>query len=936
MVATAVASPTTNNVTLYWGDGRIVLFTYNVNGTFTAPKGINDTLTGNTTSGYTLLTKDQVSYHFGKINAANTYGLSTISDTNHNTITLTWNTSLQVTAITDPTGRKVSITYVTLSGSRTVPNKVTDPQNRVWTFAYATNGDLSSITWPIVSGATPSMAFAYGNSNLLTVTDLRGNSRHFTYNTDNSTATETNAVGNTTSFTYTSTATTVTDANGHATVFTFNPTLQQLTSIKDPTNLSQYYAYDANYNTSQIVDRNSHTWTMTFDTHGNELSVDDPNGNTTTFAYNAYNQLTLKTLPSGDTDSVNYDVNGNSISLHRGSSVTNFTVDTYGEITAKSGATNGTYTYDANGDLASSASGGGHVTAYTYNALGVALTRTDANGVVTHYTLDGWNRATAAVYPTYTYSFVYDNNNNLTSFTDNTGTTTRTYDANNRVLAEAKNGGVILTHVYDAAGQKGLLSQVFDGPTTSAYAQTFAYTARNEIAKAADGTSITGPCVNLTYDGNGQQVGATYPNGAYTMSVYDPGERLTQRYDSLSSGTNFSWTTYSYSVDGQIGTKADDSGSTAYQYMDRYLVQETRTGNGSSYWGRFQHNDDGSVEAGHGLAIVPNSDGGVTQAYNFTDTFCTYTYDNNGNQITRNINSVPYTLTYDYENNLTSVSGNGQAYSYQYDALGRRVARTANGSTTYYRYDGTNVTLETTDGYAGTAVKNRYFYGNDLVRCDSISGPTTSQQWLAGDQQGNQTSSTDASQTVLNHTAYDAYGQAMWSSGTSAAPYQYCAKQGYRTDSPGGDCGLIWAGSRYYDPLVCSFITIDTDLSQSPYGYCNGDPVNNIDPTGHFSFGAIFKIFGKFVGAIAGFITGIKQVWTGINEAISGIRMIIAGHYEPGFNMLIAGLGAIAVGGLAIEASYLAIQSGLPKWGKLPLPKATPPKSPYFDPTRWV
>jgi len=41
--------------------------------------------------------------------------------------------------------------------------------------------------------------------------------------------------------------------------------------------------------------------------------------------------------------------------------------------------------------------------------------------------------------------------------------------------------------------------------------------------------------------------------------------------------------------------------------------------------------------------------------------------------------------------------------------------------------------------------------------------------------------------------------------------------------------------------------------------------------------------------------------------------------------MLIVGLGAIAVGGLAIEASYIAIQSGLPKWGKLPLPKLPVP-----------
>jgi uncharacterized protein RhaS with RHS repeats len=47
-------------------------------------------------------------------------------------------------------------------------------------------------------------------------------------------------------------------------------------------------------------------------------------------------------------------------------------------------------------------------------------------------------------------------------------------------------------------------------------------------------------------------------------------------------------------------------------------------------------------------------------------------------------------------------------------------------------------------------------------------------------------------------------------------------------------------GARYYDPLVGRFISADTYLgdignpqSLNRYAYCEGDPVNHVDPTGH-------------------------------------------------------------------------------------------------------
>jgi RHS repeat-associated protein len=58
----------------------------------------------------------------------------------------------------------------------------------------------------------------------------------------------------------------------------------------------------------------------------------------------------------------------------------------------------------------------------------------------------------------------------------------------------------------------------------------------------------------------------------------------------------------------------------------------------------------------------------------------------------------------------------------------------------------------------------------------------------------------------------------------------FAATSGYRSD---GDAGLMHVGARYYDAQVGRFITRDTYRSQKPYLYCEHDPVNAVDPTGH-------------------------------------------------------------------------------------------------------
>ena len=52
------------------------------------------------------------------------------------------------------------------------------------------------------------------------------------------------------------------------------------------------------------------------------------------------------------------------------------------------------------------------------------------------------------------------------------------------------------------------------------------------------------------------------------------------------------------------------------------------------------------------------------------------------------------------------------------------------------------------------------------------------------------------------------------------------------------DAGLLKVGCRYYDPQLGAFTSRDTELDQVPYLYCEHDPINAVDPSGHESWWA--------------------------------------------------------------------------------------------------
>ncbi|MEJ2158309.1 MAG: RHS repeat-associated core domain-containing protein, partial [Desulfobacteraceae bacterium] len=249
-------------------------------------------------------------------------------------------------------------------------------------------------------------------------------------------------------------------------------------------------------------------------------------------------------------------------------------------------------------------------------------------------------------------------------------------------------------------------------------------------------------------------------------------------------------------------------------------------------------------------------------------------------------------------NRLKSISlarGRGQ---YLYDAFGRRVAKKVAGITTRYYWAQSQILHEARFDTGGerpdTGVTDYLYFPQTPV----LLGIRHNRRihWAAFGHRYETLCLTDAGGRLVWQARYDAFGQAHVQVGGDVHQPFRLPGQYYDPES-----GLHYNLARYYDPSLGRFLSLDPLFLESGsanfYAYCNGDPINFIDPSGEFIFCAI--LIGAAIGAAIG-------------GGIEALRQHRQGEETDGFKIATAALlgGAIgAVGGAvgaAVEAAAAA------------------------------
>ena len=134
---------------------------------------------------------------------------------------------------------------------------------------------------------------------------------------------------------------------------------------------------------------------------------------------------------------------------------------------------------------------------------------------------------------------------------------------------------------------------------------------------------------------------------------------------------------------------------------------------------------------------------------------------------------------------------------------------------------------------------------------------------------------TSAGSQILEQNDYYAFGGRIEVSGQAfdqTNRYRYNGKEQLRFEGINLDPGLTDYGARYYAPTFGRWTTpdplADKYYSISPYGFCNNNPVNFVDPDGELPVPVVGAIIGGAISGTAAIIKG--KTFTEVIAATAG------------------------------------------------------------------
>lgn len=656
----------------------------------------------------------------------------------------------------------------------------------VATYTYDHQGRI--LSWTDADGVAT--AYAYdANGNLATVTASPNNDSgvqpitNYTYDALGRVATFTDAMGSTTTY--------VRDAIGRPTSITLPPP----SPASSP--FAVTYAYDTYDPSSGLLfasasDPNGVLTREGLDAFGRTHERLDAQGALTQYAY-AANLLTSVLDPNGNLTTYVYD------SLKRLSA------------TIFPDSARETYTYYGNGLLNSQTDRKAHTTTYTYDHMGRVASTTYADGSAMSYTYSGASLTSvvdSSTSPPETHSFLYDASYRRTSEVQGArGTVTYTFTPGDRRAG------------YQVANGQGA---------------TYAYYPNGSI-KSIQWSPVAG-LFTFTYNLAGQYVSVLFPNGQQRSYTYDGAARPLQISTSDPLGGTLAMYSYGYDVDnftgapGKLGLRSSmvasvpsqglTAATTRYYYDSAYRLVRTDYPQGPPTNGEV---DEWTYdEIGNRLTSAVN---GVVSTYSYqrigantsnwqrllSDGDNTYTYDANGNVLTRADALTSHTFTTDLANRVVSRTGNGGATVSVYDFRNRRVSLSRGGVVSTFLF-ADDVPVEST-GAAPEAYLSSPERGELLA---TYQGGAV--YFATVDDQGSVVALSDASGAVHFSAVYDSWGLTRTTAGELTSTFGFAGR-------PTDVSTFVLTDLRYYSPQLGRFLQEDPGPDMSaPSSQRLGEP----------------------------------------------------------------------------------------------------------------
>ena len=559
----------------------------------------------------------------------------------HATTYNTYNAHGQPLTISDPNGVVTTLTYDLRQRitSRTVGAEVT-------TLTYWPTGLLKKATLPDASY----LEYSYDVAHRLTgIQDSEGN--RAVYTLDN--------MGNRTAETLYDPSNALTQTRMR--VFDTLNRLWKEIGAAGTAAVTTTFGYDGNGNQTNIAAPLARTTEQTYDVLNRLTEVTDPLSGVTQYGYNLRDQLTSVTDPRSNV--------------------------TY-------------YTYNAFGDLLQQLSHDTGATTKMYDLGGNLTSSTDARSKTATYGYDALNRVTSLTFPDQTISYTYDTGTNqkgrLTQVTDNSGSTSWSYDTHGRVTSRQQSMGInkTVSYGYDSYGRLQTLT------LPSSNTVTYGYTDGKVTSLTLNGSSTI--LANALYQPFGPTRGWTWGNSTLAVREYDTDGLIT---DVDSAGLK----AYGYDNAFRITGITDASNAALSQTYGYDLLDRLTTASGTGLNQSWTYDANGNRLTQGGSAPSTYTVSGASNRLDNVsgDLTRSYTYDDVGNTT----DDGAGTFVYNDAGRMVSVTKASVTTTYALNALGQRVKKTTGGTSRYFVYDEAEHLLGEYDA-SGALIQETIWFGD--------------------------------------------------------------------------------------------------------------------------------------------------------------------------------------------------------------------------------